>query len=58
MSLFITELLQLKDVLKIRLTDLAGLFTIYVCAYYFVTNKDIELNIFLNEGAGRKKKNI
>ena len=32
-SLFITELLQLNDALKIELRDLVGHFTIYVCAY-------------------------
>ena len=38
-----------------RLTDLAGFFRVYVCAYYFIINKDIELNFF-NERAGRKEK--
>merc|ERR1712121_436318 len=37
-SLFARELLQLKNPLKIRLPDF---FTIYVCAYYFLTNEDI-----------------
>ena len=56
-SLFVTEQLQVKDTLKIRLTDLGTFFCDYVCAYYFVTNKDIDLKIFLNERAGGKEKN-
>ena len=45
-SLFVSDLLQLKNALKIRLTDLVGLFSIYVCTYYFVPNKIIKCHCY------------
>jgi len=48
--------LQLKDPLKNQIARFVGVLTIYVCAYYLVTNKDIELIFTLNERAERKEK--
>ena len=42
-SLFTRELLQLKDPLENQVARFVGVFTIYIRAYYFLTNKDIEL---------------
>ena len=39
--LFPRELLQLKNPYKKSGCQFLGVFTIYVCAYYFLTNKDI-----------------
>ena len=55
-SLFARELFQLKNPVKNQVARFVGVFTIYVCAYYFITNKDIELMFFFNERAGRKEK--
>ena len=55
-SLFVKELLELKESLRNQVVRFVGFFTIYVCAYYFITNKDIELIFFFNERAGRKEK--
>merc|ERR1711895_64558 len=46
-SLFRRELLQFKNPYKKSGCQFLGFFTIYVCAYYFLTN---------NERAGRKEK--
>ena len=40
-SLFPRELLQLKYPYKKSGCQFLGVFIIYVCAYYFLTNKDI-----------------
>ena len=40
-SLFTSELLQLKNPLKNKVSRFVGVLTIYVCAYYFLINKDI-----------------
>ena len=54
-SLFGRELLQLKNPLKYQIARFVGAFTIYVCAYYFLTNKDIELIFFLMKGLEEMK---
>ena len=54
-SLFARELLQLKNPLKNQVARFVGVFTIYVCAYYFITNKDIELIIFLMKQLEERK---
>jgi len=55
LSLLATELLQLKNPLKNQVARFVGVFTIYVCAYYFITNKDIELMFFLMKELEERK---
>ena len=55
-SFFAKELLQAKNPFKNQVARFVGFFTIYVCAYCFINNNDIELIFFENERAGRKEK--
>ena len=54
-SLFTRELLQVKNLFKNQVARFVGFFTIYVCAYYFITNKDIELIFFLMKELEERK---
>ena len=54
-SLFVKELLELKESLRNQVARFVGFFTIYVCAYYFITNKDIELIFFLMKELEERK---
>ena len=57
LPLFPRELLQLKDPVKNIVARFVEVFTIYVCAYYFITNKDIEL-IFFKMKELEERKNL